>query len=153
MLNQQHTLTRLRAELEERGERKYWSYKKFGYLVCNYRNKNKKEKERLIPRNKFEVLSSRVIRYRVREKVRIRRNEMVEEIKCFRYWGVGHFKWEYPNIEVEKKRKRDEKVVYTASPQKVQQEKRLVYFLWKKVQKYSSVQGISPRSTALEQRG
>jgi len=106
MLNQQYTLTRLRAELEERDKRKYWSYKKFGYLVHNYRNKNKKEKERLIPRNKFEVLSSRVIRYRVREKVRIRRNEMVEEIKCFRYWGVGYFKWEYPNIEVEEEKER-----------------------------------------------
>ena len=54
---------------------------------------------------------------------------MVEEVKCFRYWGVGHFKWKYPNIEVEKKRKRDKKAVYTASPQKIQQEKRLVHSL------------------------
>ena len=77
---------------------------------------------------------------------------MVEEVKCFRYWGVGHFKWKYPNIEVEKKRKRDKKAVYTASPQKIQQEKRLVHSLQKKAQKYSSVQGMSPRSTALEQR-
>ena len=75
------------------------------------------------------MLLSRVIRYRVREKVKIRRNEMVEEVKCFRYWGVGHFKWKYPNIEVEKKRKRDKKAVYTASPQKIQQEKRLVHSL------------------------
>jgi len=75
------------------------------------------------------VLLSRVIRYRVREKVKIRRNEMVEEVKCFRYWGVGHFKWKYPNIEVEKKRKRDKKAVYTAIPQKIQQEKRLVHSL------------------------
>jgi len=70
-----------------------------------------------------------VIRYRVREKVKIRRNEMVEEVKCFRYWDVGHFKWKYPNIEVEKKRKRDKKAVYTAIPQKIQQEKRLVHSL------------------------
>jgi len=39
---------------------------------------------------------------------------MIEEVKCFRYWSVGHFKWECPNIEVEKKRKRDEEVVMRA---------------------------------------
>ena len=32
------------------------------------------------------------MRYGVKEKVRIRRNEMVIEVKCFRYWGVGYFK-------------------------------------------------------------
>ena len=62
MLNQQHTFTKLRAELEGRDGRKYWSCKKFGYLAHNCRNKNKK-KGKPIPKNKFEVLSSRVIRY------------------------------------------------------------------------------------------
>jgi len=28
----------------------------------------------------------------VREKIRIRRNEMVEEVKYFKCWGIGHFK-------------------------------------------------------------
>ena len=84
MLNQQYTLTKLRAELEERDGRKCWSYKKFEYLACNYRNKNEKEKGKLIPRNKFEVLLSRVMRCRVREKVRIRRNKMAKKVKCFR---------------------------------------------------------------------
>ena len=46
------------------------------------------------------------MRCRVREEVRIRRNEMIEEVKYFRCWGVGHFKWECPNIEVEKKKRR-----------------------------------------------
>ena len=84
MLNQQYTLTKLRAELEGRDGRKCWSCKKFGYLACNYRNKNEKEKGKLIPRNKFEVLLSRVMRCRVREKVRIRRNKMAKKVKCFR---------------------------------------------------------------------
>jgi len=30
---------------------------------------------------------------------------MVEEVKYFRCWGVGHYKWECPNIEVERKRR------------------------------------------------
>jgi len=47
----------------------------------------------------------------------------VEEVKCFRCWGIGHYKWECPNIEVE--RRRQEKIaVYVAMPQKVQQERR-----------------------------
>jgi len=73
-------------------DRKYWSCKKFRYLAYNCRNKNKEKKRKLIPKNKFEVLLSRMIRCGVREKVRIRRNEIVEEVKCFRCWGVRHFK-------------------------------------------------------------
>jgi len=118
MLNQQCALTKLRAELERRDERKCWSCKKFRHLAHNCRNKNKEEKGKPIPRNKFEVLLSRVIRCGVKEKVRIRRNEMVEEVKCFRCWGVGYFKWECPNIKVEKKREGDEEVVWVASLQK-----------------------------------
>ena len=129
ILNQQYTLTKLRAELEKRNRRKYWSCKKFRHLVYNCRNKNEKKKRKPIPRNKFKVLLSRMIRCGVREKVRIRRNKMVEEVKCFRCWGVGYFKWECPNIEVEKKRKRDEKVAYAASLQKTQQRKRPVHSL------------------------
>ena len=134
MLNQQHALTRLRAELERRDRRKCWSCEKFGHLACNYRNKNEEKKGKLISRNKFKVLLSRIIRCEVKEEVRIRRNEMVEEVKCFRCWGIGYFKWEYPNIEVEKKKKRDKEVVHAASPQKTQQEKRLAYTLQRKVQ-------------------
>jgi len=43
MLNQQHALTKLRAELEERDEKKCWSCEKFGHLACNCRNKNEEE--------------------------------------------------------------------------------------------------------------
>jgi len=62
------TLTKLRAKLERREERKYFDYKRFGYLACNCRNKNEEKKGKPIPRNKFEVLLSRVMRYGVREK-------------------------------------------------------------------------------------
>jgi len=41
---------------------------------------------------------------------------MVEEIKCFRYWEGGHYKWKYPNIEVERKRRREEKAAHVARP-------------------------------------
>ena len=88
----------------------------------------------------------------MREKVRIRKNKIVEEVKCFRYQGVGYFKWECSNIKVEKKKKRDEKVACIASPQKVQQGERLVYSLQRKIQEYSGIQRIPPRSTALEQK-
>ena len=136
MLNQWSALTKLRAELEGRDKRKCWSCEKFGYLVYNCRNKDKKKKGEPIHRNKFEVLLSKVMRCGVREEVRIKRNEMVEEVKCSRCWGIGYFKWECPNIEVKKKRK----------------EKRLVHSLWRKAQEYSSAHGMYPRNAALEQK-
>ena len=153
ILNQQYTLTKLRAELEKRNGRKYWSCKKFRHLVYNCRNKNEKKKRKPIPRNKFKVLSSRVMKCGIREKVKIRRNKIVKEVECFRYWSVGYFKQKYPNIEVEKKEKRDEKAVYMASPQKAQQEKRLVHSLWRKAQEYSGIWRMPLKSTALEQKG
>jgi len=106
MLNQWCALTKLRIELEKRDGKKYSSCKKFRHLACNCRNKNKEEKGKLIPRNKFEVLLSKVMRCGMKEEVKIRRNKIVKEVKCFRYWGVGHFKWKYPNIEVKKKKRR-----------------------------------------------
>jgi len=47
-----------------------------------------------IPQNKFEVIASRVMQYRVREKVKVRRQEIIEEekVKCFRCWRIGHYK-------------------------------------------------------------
>ena len=85
ILNQQYTLTKLKVELEERDRRKCWSCEKFGYLACNCKNKNEQEKRKLISKNKFEVLLSRVIRCGIKNEVRIRRNETVKEVKCFRY--------------------------------------------------------------------
>jgi len=28
----------------------------------------------------------------------------VKEVKCFRCWGIEHYKWECPNIEEERRR-------------------------------------------------
>jgi len=49
----------------------------------------------------------------------VRQQKREEEgVKCFRYWGVGHHKWEYPNIEVERRREKKKKVACMARPQK-----------------------------------
>ena len=92
ILNQQHALAKLRAEIEGREGRVYWRCKKFRHLACNCRNKKGKEKEKSIPQNKFEVIASRVMKCRVREEVKVRRQEMIEKVKCFRYWSVRHLK-------------------------------------------------------------
>jgi len=112
MLNQWHALAKLRAEIEDREERVCWGCKRFGHLACNCRNKKGEEKGRLIPQNKFEVIASRVMQCGVREEVKVRKQEMMEEVKCFRCWRVRHLKWECPNIEVEKKKRREKEVVH-----------------------------------------
>jgi len=91
MLKQKQSLTRLREELKKRKEKLCFSYKKFGHLAQNYRNREGEEKGKAIPQNKFEVLSSQVMQY-----------------------GV------------------EERAMCVARPQNVQQEKRLVHFLWRK---------------------
>jgi len=99
-------------------------------LACNCRNKKEEAKRKLVSQNKFEVIVSRVIQYRVKEKVKVRKQETVEEgVQYFRYWKVGHYKWKCPNIKVEKERRRSGEVVYVVSPQKTQQEEKLVCFL------------------------
>ena len=153
MLNQQYTLTRLRAEIEEREERMYWKCRKFGYLIHNCRNKKEKTKGKLVLQNKFKVIASRVMQYGMKEKVKVRKQKTVEKrVQYFRCWGVGHYKWEYPNIKVEKKRRKSREVVYVVSSQKVQQEERPAHFLWKKTQKYCGERGMSPRGIALEKQ-
>jgi len=72
MLNQQQALAKLRAELEEREKKKYFSCRKFGHLAYNYRNSVREEKGKLIPKNKFEVLVSQVMQYRVRGEIEVR---------------------------------------------------------------------------------
>jgi len=45
MLKEKYALTKLRKKLEERKGKLCLSYKKFGYLAHNYRNKKEGEKE------------------------------------------------------------------------------------------------------------
>jgi len=91
MLNQWHTLAKLRAEIEGREERVCWEYQRFRHLACNCRNKTREMKEKPIPQNKFEVIASRVMQCGVRKEVR-RQEKEEKEVQCFRYWGIGHYK-------------------------------------------------------------
>jgi len=133
ILNQWHALAKLRAEIKGKERRVYWGYKRFGHLVCNCRSKKVEKKGKLISQNKFAVIASRVIQYKVREEVKVRRQEMIEEVRCFRCWGNGHLKWKCPNIEIGKKRRRKKEVAHVARPQKIQQQRRLACPIQKKV--------------------
>ena len=106
MLNQWHALAKLKAEIEEREERVCWGCRKFGHLAYNCRNREQEEKERSTLQNRFKVLVSRVIRYSLRGEVKVRRQEVVKKVQCFRCRGTRHCKWECPNIAVEKKKRR-----------------------------------------------
>ena len=126
MLNQWHALAKLRAEIEGREERVCWGYRKFGHLVYNCRNM-KEAKEKLVPQNRFEVIASKVMQCGVRKEAKVRRQETVEKgVRCFRCQRIGHYKWECPNIKVEKER-RSEEAVCIARPQNAQQEGKPVH--------------------------
>jgi len=88
LLKQKHALTLLRAKLEGKKKRECWSYKGFRYLAQNCRNKKGKEKRGATPKNKFEVLSSRVMQCDVKKKM-IRKQERVE-IEYFKCGEKGH---------------------------------------------------------------
>ena len=113
MLNQWHALAKLRAEIERRKGRVCWGCRRFGHLAHNCRNM-KEAKGKLVLQNRFEVIASRVIQCRVREEAKVRRQEIVKEgVQCFRCWEIEHYKWECPNIKVEKER-RSEEVAHVA---------------------------------------
>ena len=88
MLNQWHALAKLRAEIEGREERVYWSCKGFGHLARNCRNKAEKEKRGVALQNKFKVLSSRMMQCGVKERI-IRKLETIEA-ECFKCGEKGH---------------------------------------------------------------
>jgi len=88
LLNEKHALVKLRAELEEKKGKLCRCCKKFGHLAQNCRNRRREEKGTVVPQNKFEVLSSRVMQCRVEEKM-IRSVRMLR-VKCFRYREEGH---------------------------------------------------------------
>jgi len=43
-----------------------------------------KVKGKPISQNKFEVIVGRVMQYRVREQIKVRRQEVMEKVKCFK---------------------------------------------------------------------
>ena len=97
-----------------------------------------------------------MIRYSLREEVKVRRQEVVEEVQCFRCRGTGYYKWEYPNIAVEKEQRRQEGAV-RSTEEKVQQWKKArkrkpVYPNWEKVQEYCEMKNMLEDMRPLELR-
>jgi len=88
LLNEKHTLAKLRVELEGRKEKLYRKCKEFRYLARNCKNKREGEKGTVIPQNKFKVLRSKIIQCGV-ERRTIRRVGMVE-VECFKCGKKGH---------------------------------------------------------------
>ena len=150
LLNQKRALAKLKAELEGRRERICWCCRRFRHLACNCRNKNEEEKGKSILQNRFEIIASRVMQCRVKEKVEIRKQETVEEgVQCFRCQRIGHYKWEYPVTKEEKKR-RSKEAVCAVSLQKAQQGERSAYSKWKKAQKYCGGENVPEDAQLLE---
>jgi len=91
MLKEKHILTKLRTKLKERKRKMCFEYKKFGHLACNCRNKGVGEKKTSVPQNRFEMLSSRMIK--CGEEIRKQKKEKKkkeEAIQCFKYKEKGY---------------------------------------------------------------
>jgi len=102
MLNQKHTLAKLRAELERREERICKKCGRFRHLTWKCRSEQEQKKKTVVG-NRFEALGSHVMQYGVRE---VRRQEVVrEEVKYFGCREKGHKKGKCPNM---RKRKQEE---------------------------------------------
>jgi len=82
LLNERHALAKLRAELEGRKGKLCRSCKGFRHLVRNCRNKKEEEKGAVVPQNKFEVLSSRVMQCEVGGKTM--RSVRTMGVRCFK---------------------------------------------------------------------
>ena len=95
-----------------------------------------------------------MIQCRVKEEVKVKKQKTVKKgVQCFRYWGVEHSKWKCPNIEIEKKKRKEKEAKYVTRPQKVQQKRRLVYPTQKKAQEYCEKWNTPLEGTLLLERG
>jgi len=90
ILNQKYALAKLRVELEGRQGKLSYEYKKFGHLAYNCRNKKEEGKRTSVPKNRFEILSSRVMRCGVEIRRQERDRKKEEAIQCFKYREEGH---------------------------------------------------------------
>jgi len=68
LLKEKCALTKLKEKLKGKREKLCRSCKEFGHLAQNCRNKVGREKRKIVPQNKFEILSSRVIQCGVEER-------------------------------------------------------------------------------------
>jgi len=116
MLKERCALAKLRVELEGRKGKLCRCCRRFGHLARNYRNKRREKEGTVVPQNKFEVLSSRVMQCRIEE--RVVRSVRAVVVKCFRCGVEGHKCRECP-LWVKK-----ERAAHVAMPQKAQQERR-----------------------------
>jgi len=115
LLNEKHALTKSRAELEGRKEKIYRCCKRFRHLARDCRNKEGEEKGKVIPQNKFEILSSRVMRY----GVELRKQETEEKgwvVECFKCGEKGHKCKEHPLWKEERKIQVVEEAAYHKWP-------------------------------------
>jgi len=118
LLKEKQALAKQKEELERKKGKLYRSCKGFRHLAQNCRNKKEGEKGTTAPQNKFKVLSSRVMQYRVEKRV-VRRQEVVG-VECFKCGEKRHKCRECPMWKRIEKRG-VEKAVCVAKPQKVQQ--------------------------------
>jgi len=90
LLKEKCALASLREKIKEKRKRVCWSYKEFGHLACNCRNKREEGKRTSVPQNRFKVLSSKVMKC----GVEIRRQEVEkkgeEAVQCFKCRSEGH---------------------------------------------------------------
>jgi len=103
--------------------------KRFRHLAYNCRNKEEGKKGTIVPKNKFEVLRSKVMQCGVEERM-IRRHEVVV-VECFKCGEKGHkckecLLWEKTKEERRARRVVEEQAACVARPQKMQQERKLM---------------------------
>jgi len=102
LLREKCALAKLRVELEGRKGKLCWSCRGFGHLARNCRNRKEKEKGAEMPRNKFEVLRSRVMQCGIEE--RVVRSTRTVVVRCFKCGEEEHKCRECPQWEKKVKR-------------------------------------------------
>jgi len=102
LLREKRALAKLRVELEGRKGKLCQSCRRFGHLAQNCRNRKEEEKGAERPRNKFEILRSRVMQCGVEK--RIVRSTRTVVVRCFKCGEEGHKCRECPLWERKVKR-------------------------------------------------
>jgi len=102
LLKEKRALAKLRKELEGRKGKLCRCCKGFGHLARNCRKLKEGVEGTVVPRNKFEVLRSRVMQCGVEE--RVVRNMRMVVVRCFKCGKEGHKCRECPLWEKKVKR-------------------------------------------------